>query len=112
MELKQLQVRKTKLKQQLDTARVDKQNDCNLFEKIKNQIKNIEQEIKILKLKDLVVSEHALVRYLERIHGIDMIQIKEKILSPLVRSAMSQGNGQVKGAYTVVFKDRVVVTII
>ena len=111
MELKQLQIRKTKLERQLSTARAEKQDACNLFEKIKNQINNIEQEIKGLKLKDLIVSEHALIRYLERVNGIDMEEIREKILSPLVRAAMSQGDGKVKGNYTVVFQNRVVVTI-
>lgn len=111
MELKQLQVRKTKLQHQLGAARWAKQDACNLFDKIKNQIKNTEQEIKALKLKDLMVSEHALIRYLERVKGIDMEEIRENILSPLVRAAMSQGDGKVKGNYTVVFQNRVVVTI-
>jgi len=117
MELKQLQARKTKLEQKLDTAKVDKQNAADFFMGIKRQISNIENQIKILKfkkVKDPIISDHAVVLYLERVCGVDIEQIKEKILSPLVRSVMSQGdgNGKVKTAdFTIVFKNRVIVTI-
>lgn len=60
-----------------------------------------------------VVSEHALLRWLERVHGVDLDAIRQEMLSgPTAGSIEFAGTGEVKkGAATLVFKDRVVVTV-
>ena len=71
-------------------------------------------------LKDLkelsqepVVSEHALLRYIERVYDTDLSVLRREILSPDVLAAIQQyGNCTVnRDGYQIVVKDRVVITI-
>lgn len=61
------------------------------------------------------MSEHALLRYIERVYGIDMDELRALILSDtLVRCADTLGDGRFPVAPGIkgVVKNRVVVTII
>ena len=56
------------------------ENECKLLE-LKTQIQTLESEIaKLEKSGDLIFSEHALLRYFERVLGINLDEVKEKIL--------------------------------
>lgn len=41
------------------------------------------------------VSEHAIIRWLERVKGVDLDAIRAEILSPLVRAAIKAGASSV-----------------
>ncbi len=60
---------------------------------------------------DIRLSDHALLRYLERVWGIDMDTVREEILTPQVVDAIRAGASSVRvnGAMLVV-EDRVIVT--
>lgn len=49
------------------------------------RIQDLNQQINKLKQTRIVVSEHAMLRYLERIHGIDLEEVKREILSDKIR---------------------------
>lgn len=66
----------------------------------------------------VVVSDHAVVRYLERRYGMDLDAIRAEIVPPAVASAVAAlgGTAQIDvpakhGPHTVVVKDLVVVTV-
>lgn len=79
------------------------------------RIRSLQQEIDALAQArtGAVVSEHALLRWLERVHGVDLDAVRQEILSgPTAGSIEFAGTGEVKkGSATLVFKDRVVVTV-
>lgn len=60
------------------------------------------------------VTEHALVRYLERVRGIDMEEVKQAILTPQVREWLHlfpEGNFPLDGRHKVVIRDGAVLTV-
>jgi recombination DNA repair RAD52 pathway protein len=61
------------------------------------------------------VSDHAIVRYLERVKGLDIEAIKKEILpDALSRAAKKMGNGfyPVNGTHKVRIKNQVVITVL
>lgn len=63
--------------------------------------------------KDIVVTEHALLRYIERAYGIDLGEIKERMLPPATISLINQfRSGKIPSDdVRLVVKDRVVITV-
>lgn len=83
-----------------------------------NQLESIEKEVTRLENNELVVSDHALLRYMERIVGIDMDMIKNAILTDNVkRMHLALGDGKYPVAVEnndhcmVVIRNGVVVTL-
>lgn len=80
------------------------------------QIKEVEQ--KIHKLKgygdSIIVSEHAILRYLERVYGLDLGKIKKEILPERIAAqAKAIGNGRYGVIdHTLLIKNNVVVTVL
>jgi len=72
-------------------------------------------EVQISKLKKAgqkpIVSEHAILRFLERVRGIDMKSIEEEILSHVGKSLPGGKVTMSVDEYKIVAKDNVVVTI-
>lgn len=59
------------------------------------------------------VTDHAIVRYVERVHGIDLDEIREAILADGVYDAVCAGvSGIKKDGVEYVLADRRVVTVI
>ena len=80
-----------------------------------NEIGELEKQIKIIAQdQSLSVSEHAVIRYLERIEGVDIAAIEQKILTDKLRAMVKVLGG--KGEYPVdgfkvVLKDYKIVTV-
>jgi len=76
--------------------------------------KRIETEKAKLQFKEPIVSEHALLRYLERIYCINLDDIRAAILSPgTIKAIKVMGNGKIPlpmGGRAVI-KDNIVVSI-
>ncbi len=75
------------LERELSQLKRERCDTSDEYREVKRKIDHQEREIhtltkKITALKknNLVVTEHAIVRYLERVEGIDMEAIKERIL--------------------------------
>lgn len=77
----------------------------------RNKIISAIQEMK--RAHKLIVSEHAILRYLERINGINIEEISEKIASEEIKKAYGvAGNGTYNfDGFNVVIRDNIVVTI-
>ena len=81
---------------------------------IQAAMQSIEKQIKELSAADPLVSEHALLRYLERAKGIDIEQLRAEVLTPeLVAMIKTIKSGKVPmpGGLRAIVKNSVVVTI-
>ena len=59
--------------------------DKDLFG-LENSLKSLEQKITNLQNSDLIVSEHAIIRYIERVIGINIEEIVEKIATEKMKN--------------------------
>ena len=84
--LKQLKSRKTRLEVDLKELVTQLTELKRQQDKTANQLSSVSQEIKRLQSSDIIVSEHAILRYLERAKGLDIEAIKEEILSAIPQS--------------------------
>lgn len=114
-ELKGLQVQLTKEQANCNSL----QKELSLVQRKHAQsqtaVKTLEAQIVALQTKAPapIVSEHALLRYLERVHGIDFELVRDEILGGGTAGAITFAkSGTIKkGNLALVVKDNVVVTI-
>jgi hypothetical protein len=113
--LKQLQTRKFKLEALVLDKKVSLDEAQQEYSNSKSQLGNINKQIEDLSDKDIIVSEHALLRYIERVMGVDMDAIKEKILTTGLKTMISNmGNGKypIGKGNKVMVKNNVITTIV
>ena len=96
-ELKKLQTLKSKLEQELSDIKRQKLMLGEQTTLVSNQLQRVENDIKKLVASrgdGLIVSEHAMLRYIERVVGIPLEEIKAKIATPnLINTVKTLGNG-------------------
>ena len=105
-----------KLKTDADLLKVEIATKQREYSRKLMDIDAINEKIRSIKNnKDIVVSEHAILRYLERVDALDIEKIKTLILSEEVMGLVEElgGNGSYPAdGFKVVMKDNVVTTII
>jgi len=78
-------------------------------------LKKAEKALDSLEPGPLIISEHAMLRYLERVTGIDMDMIKNAILPPgyTIPACLEVGEGQRYnlGTHTIIVKGNTVVSV-
>ncbi len=120
--LKQLSSQLCKLEGDLEAIRIDISNSTKEFEAKKKAISKLRSMIeKLNNTNEITISEHALVRYFERVLKFDMEEIKQNILTEEVLRLSEElggsgtyptGKQDVDGDnYRVVLKNNVVVTV-
>lgn len=73
------------------------QTSRNDKERARLQAERVAIETRIAASRDsITVSDHAVIRYLERRYGFDFENVRNEILSPAVRSAVNLGAAGVK----------------
>ncbi len=81
-----------------------------------NRILNeVNYNIRAMKGDGLIVTEHAMIRYLQRVDGLNIEALKERILGEETlkqHKVLGDGKFPIKGGGLVVIKDNVIVTII
>lgn len=93
--LKQLQSRKVRLEVDLNELSKDLKTLNDKHRKTANQLSSVRKEIGQLQDTDVIVSEHAILRYLERSKGLDMELVKNEILSESTKLLIyKMGNGK------------------
>ena len=113
-ELKGLQVRLEKARADAGNAKAALSDAQRKFNEASRLVGSLEEQVKAFTAADPVVTEHALLRYCERIIGVDLEAARLEILNPsrlaIVRT-MGTGRIDMPGGRTIVFKNRAVVTI-
>lgn len=114
-ELKQLQTRLAKAEVERTTARQEVKLAQKRESDLNKLCSDLQQRVKAMQQKepDVIVSEHALVRYFERVLGYDLDGIRDTIVSEQARIFIDNfGSGKIpSNGFRIVVKDRVVVTV-
>lgn len=110
-ELKSLESRLAKLKAEKEQADKDYAAAAGKQSNLAAQIQTLRQQIETLKAakQELIVTEHAIIRFMERAMGLDLGQIKEQILVASVKSA--NGKYPITNGLRAVVRDGSVVTV-
>lgn len=112
--LKQLESQKAKLKVKRDSILAEAKEKSRDATALGIQLAAVDKQIKELKKKNIVVSEHAIIRYLERVQGVNMKDIKRAILNEKNKALvdeLSTCNIPIGNGVSIVVKDRTVVTV-
>jgi hypothetical protein len=108
-QLKHLQTQRNAMEALVVSARAKMVESQRQMEAHLKELKRIDAEIGKLQRK-VIVSEHAIVRYFERVLGYDIEDIKTQILPPDVKQLVN-GTFQV-GIHKVKVKDNTIVTVL
>jgi chromosome segregation ATPase len=99
----------------LRVSRVAQRQANQKVSQTENRIRELKLSLEKLKTKggSPIVSEHALLRYLERVKGVDLEALKTEILTKkTIEMIEFARNCTVKGdSYSLVVKDGVVITV-
>jgi len=115
-ELKQLQVQITKLNAEIEALISEANNANNAANQKLNYRKTLQKKIDDYaeRNKEPIVSEHALLRYIERVYGINLDDVRSNILSPSTRKAIQvvgSGKFPLDAGGRAVVKGNTIVTI-
>lgn len=112
-ELKRFNTEIDTLRSLVNNLREDKKEiESNIKAKV-NKIKALEKKREGLKDKEIIVSEHAILRYFENVLGFDLKEVERKILTDDVKSSISKlGDGKYPiGDVKIVVRGNVVTTL-
>lgn len=115
-QLKSLQTKRTTLLSQLEQKEAEREKLIGEITEIRAQVVSTEQEIEELQAAAPIVSEHATLRYLERVKGVDLNAINKEILelgslTNEKTKAFKDGTFNIGNGFVAVVKNRTIVTI-
>lgn len=113
--IKQLQSQLNKMIADAEVMKIDVANKQREYDRKLSAIADIKKLIEgMCKTDDIKLSEHAVIRYLERVKGLDVQSIKDDILTEEVTYLINTlGNGKYPiNDFNIVVKDKTVITII
>jgi chromosome segregation ATPase len=113
-ELKQMQVRKTKAEAEVATLKDEMRRAQQAFQEAENRLTALNKQIADAS-KEPVVTEHALLRYVERVMGLDLDQVKSEILTDdTIKLMKTLGDGKypIHDGHKAVVKGMNVVSIV
>lgn len=111
--LKNLISAKRRLDLSLTNINIEEEDIWRKKKGLTRDLEKVIKEIAKLGKTDIIVSEHAILRYLERVEGLDLKEIQKKILTKKVKFGhKALGNGKFpEKNFQVVIKNNVVVTV-
>ena len=113
-QLKQLESRKSEAEQERKEVHRKQRVLIKQGTQLDHKITDIVKQIERLKAKEVVITEHAILRYVERAMGLDVEQIKDKILTEATRKAIeAMGNGKypIDEGLKAIVKDNTIITV-
>ena len=114
--IKNLQVMITKIKLEIDDLKTQQRSISESMNKKLSMLQKYEEDVQSIKerAKDLILSEHAILRYLERVYKLDTNKLYEEIITEDLKLNYSKlGNGSYAiDSCMVKIVDNVVVTIL
>ena len=113
-ELKQLKVRKDKLEAEFKAACVESDAAHKKVVDVSNALKDINRQIAAARQVP-TISEHALLRYAERVLGLDTAALTTEILTPKIKSiieTINSGKVPLTNGVRLVVKDKIVLTVL
>lgn len=114
--LKQLNSLKRKCEAEVNVLKIDSDNIKNEIKQKKKYLAEINKQIKEINSKsDLIISEHAIIRYLERALNIDINKLESELIPDKVKKQITiLGNGTypIGDSRKIVVKDNTIITVI
>lgn len=110
--LKSLRTRLSEIHSRLSEVRKDKTRIFKLENDLVKEEKDLQRKINLASQKP-TITEHAILRYLERIKGIDLEEIKQEILTEKVSKmidSLESGTYHVNG-YSIKVINKSIVTV-
>lgn len=119
-DLKGLQVQRDKTRSALDAARFDQKAANQKVNELQKKLETLDRQIKdqlerAREVGSAVVSEHAMLRYFERVMGFNLEEIKAKVIPNKTAEMIAKlgpGVYPVEGGFKIKVKDNVVVTLV
>ena len=70
------------------------------------------EEAELKKRNPNIISDHALVRYLDRVKGVDVDKMKQEMSTDILKSSVNQGATSVRiDGFTYVIRNKIVTTV-
>lgn len=113
-ELKGLQSRLKEYRAQLAELEQRKRDVTDECVRKQQQVFGIEKQIHLMSAENVTISEHALLRYVQRVYNLDLEAISKQILpDPVKEQVLTLGDGiyPVQESHKCVVKGNVVVTV-
>lgn len=110
-ELKQLKAYKAELEGQLPVLKQQMKDTAQAFSSAQNKVNKLqEQIISLEQKKSLTVTDHAVLRYIERVMGINLENIREEILmqTESLYDKLGDGKYPIEGGRAVITNSTVV----
>jgi len=110
LRVKQLNEKVLSIKKEEEELRFKLEVKGRELSSVKSEIKNLQTS---LKSKPAVVSDHAVLRYLELKYNLERDSVRDEMLSPLVKGAINSGATSVKcGDMKFVIMNKVITSVI
>lgn len=112
--LKRLRSEKGKLEEQHKQLASEVKNSQRQLSQVDRKLKEIDAEIKDLTEREPVVSEHAILRYLERVKGLNIEEVKAEILDDSLRSkieVVGSGRFPLRDGCQAIVKNKTIVSV-
>lgn len=115
-QIKSIQVLISKINFEIDNIKAQQKVLQSSMDKQRAQLKKYQEELLSLQMdsKEIIISEHAILRYLERVYKLDITKLYKEIVTPKVQEQIKEfGNGTYSvEAFSIKVVDNVVVTIL
>jgi chromosome segregation ATPase len=110
--LKSLQTRKNSLQSDIDDLEKERNEINRRIKDKRNSLLQINNNIKQLQA-NVIVTEHAKLRYLERVKGINMVELEKEILGENLREQIKiLGSGRFNmNGYRLIVKNNSIITV-
>lgn len=116
-QIKSLQERISKMKDEIVSLQREQTLTKQMIGKRSQELNTLKQNLANLMRKKecLMVTDHAIVRYLERVRGLNIQQVKDEILTDhaigLIEKLGTNGEYPTGNGFSIVLRERNVVTI-
>jgi predicted nucleic acid-binding Zn-ribbon protein len=99
-------------KKELESAKIERTFWNKRVSDLEREVQKMENEIAFLQ-KEISISDHALVRYMERTLFLDTEDFKKKILSKEIQELINAGASRITvDGVTFVIRDKNIVTVV
>jgi hypothetical protein len=115
-ELKSLQVQITKISAESEIMLKELRDRQKQYDTHINKLAHLKDKLTKLQKshEEPIISEHAILRYLERVDGIDLETVKQKIMDEKTKSLVKfmGGNGKItREGFKIIVKNNTIITI-
>jgi len=115
-QIKSVQVLISKVNLEIQSLKAQQKLLQSSMEKQLSQLKKYQEELLALQMDsgEIIISEHAILRYLERVYKLDVTKLYEEIVTPQAQEQIKRfGNGTYSvDDFSIKVVDNVVVTVL